>query len=404
MQKLKEYKMSKELVLEKIDQAAKILKEKEIDMWMTFVRETGNMKDPMIDMIVGTNATWQSAFIITKEGDTHAIIGSLEYENMKTVGTYKNIHSYLKSIKEKFLEVIEQIKPKKIAINYSRNSSLADGLTYGLYLELLDHFSGTNYPAGFISSEDIIAALRGRKSQTELSHIKEAIKETIKIFHEVTKYIKPGLTEKQVAAFVHKLVEEKGLELSWDSEYCPSVFTGPNTAGAHSGPTDRVIEPGHVINLDFGVKINGYCADLQRTWYVLKPNENKAPDEVQKGFDVIKESITRSAAQLKPGKQGWEIDEIARNYIQISGYEEFPHGLGHQVGRAVHDGGALLGPKWERYGNLPFLEVEEGNVFTIEPRLTVPGFGIATIEEMVVINSSGAEFLSERQNEIYLIR
>lgn len=396
--------MGKELILEKIEQAVKILNEKEIDMWMTFVRETGNIKDPMIDMIVGTNATWQSAFIITKSGDTHAIIGSLELENMKMVGTYKNIHPYLKSIKEKFLDVINLYKPNKIAINYSRNSSLADGMTYGLYLELLDHFNGTDYTSKLISSEEIVAALRGRKSQTEISLIKEAIKETLKIFDDVTNYLKPGITENQVAKYVQNIVAEKGYGLAWDKDYCPSVFSGPNTAGAHAGPTDRTIEPGHVINMDFGIKYNGYCSDLQRTWYVLRPGEIKAPDEVQKGFDVIKESITRSANAMKPGKKGWEIDEVARHYIQVNGYDEFPHGLGHQVGRVCHDGGCLMGPKWERYNNLPYLEIEEGNVFTIEPRLTIDNYGIATIEEMVVVTKNGIEWLSQRQNDLYLIK
>ena len=396
--------MSKEMILEKIDQAVKILKEKDIDMWMTYVRETGNIKDPMLDMVVGTNATWQSAFIITKNGDTHAIVGSLELENMKMVGTYKKISSYLKSINEKLIEVLDLYKPSKIAINYSRNSTLADGITYGLYLELVDHLKDTRYANTLISSEDIVAALRGRKSTSELSNIKEAIKETLVIFDEVTKYLKPGLTEKQVAAFVQDIVKKKGFELAWDEEYCPSVFSGPDTAGAHAGPTDRVIEPGHVINMDFGIKLNGYCSDLQRTWYVLRPHEDKAPAEVQKGFDVIRDSITMSAKEIRPGKKGYEIDEIARHYIQIQGYEEFPHGLGHQVGRVCHDGGCLLGPKWERYGNLPMLNIEEGNIFTIEPRLTIDGYGIATIEEMVVVTKDGSEFISERQNEIYLVK
>jgi len=396
--------MQKELIIDKIEQAAKLLSEKEIDMWLIYVRETGNMKDPMMDILVGTNATWQSAFIITKDGNTHAIIGSLEYENIKSVGTYKNIHPYLKSIKEKLLEVLEQIKPNKIAINYSKNSSLADGLTYGLYLDLLDNLKETDYINKLVSSEELVAALRGRKTAKELELIKEAIKETLKIFNEVTNYMKPGMTEKQIATFVQSLVKERGFELAWDKEYCPSVFSGPDTAGAHSGPTDRIIQHGHVVNMDFGLKINGYCSDLQRTWYVLRPNENNPPEEVQKGFNVIKESITRAANELKANKKGWEIDEVARNYIQINGYSEFPHGLGHQVGRSVHDGGALLGPKWERYGNLPMLEIEEGNVFTIEPRLTIENYGIATIEEMVYVTKDGCEFLSDRQNEIYLIR
>ncbi|MBS3944023.1 MAG: M24 family metallopeptidase, partial [Melioribacter sp.] len=104
------------------------------------------------------------------------------------------------------------------------------------------------------------------------------------------------------------------------------------------------------------------------------------------------------------GKKGWEIDEVARHYIQVNGYDEFPHGLGHQVGRVCHDGGCLMGPKWERYNNLPYLEIEEGNVFTIEPRLTIDNFGIATIEEMVVVTKDGIEWLSERQNDIYFVK
>ncbi|KAF0151191.1 MAG: peptidase M24 [Ignavibacteria bacterium] len=396
--------MSNQMVLEKIEQAVKILNEKNIDMWMTYVRETGNMKDPMMDMIVGTGATWQSAFIITKSGATHAVVGSLEFENMKAVGTYKNIHPYLKFVKDDLLKVLDMYKPQKIAINYSRNSTLADGLPHGLYLELIDHLKETPYVNVLVSSEEIVAALKGRKSASELSNMKEAINETLKIFGEVGKFLKVGVTEKQVAEFVLDLVKQRGLETSWDVEHCPAVFTGPDTAGAHSGPTGRAIQYGHVVNMDFGVKVNGYCSDLQRTWYICHPHEDKAPMEVQRGFDVIVESITKAAEELKPGKQGWEIDKVAREYIQIKGYDEYPHGLGHQVGRFAHDGGCLLGPKWERYNNLPYLQIEEGNIFTIEPRLNVKDFGIATVEEEVLITKDGCVFLSERQKELYLIR
>ena len=110
-----------------------------------------------------------------------------------------------------------------------------------------------------------------------------------------------------------------------------------------------------------------------------------------------------SSDAIKPGKMGWEIDDIARSYITSNGYEEYPHGLGHQVGRVAHDGGALLGPKWERYGNIPYLGLEENNVFTIEPRLPIKDHGIATIEEIIVVTKNGCEYLSEPQKEIYLI-
>lgn len=396
--------MSKEMILEKQKQAVQILNEKDIDMWLTFVRETGSMKDPMMDMIVGTGATWSSAFILAKNGDSTAIIGSLEEANMKIVGTFKNIVSYLKSVKEDLLQVIKSYDPKTIAVNYSLNSALADGLTHGMYLELLDHLKDTPYKDRLISSEDIIAALRGRKSATEIDLMKTAIVETLKIFDEVTNFIQVGKTEKEVAEFVKTKVKEKGFGLAWDEEHCPAVFTGPDTAGAHSGPTDKKIEKGHVINMDFGINYKGYCSDLQRTWYVLKDGEEKAPEEVQRGFQVIVDSIQKSAAAIKPGVQGCTIDDIARNHIVENGYPEYPHALGHQVGRAAHDGGGLLAPRWERYGKLPYTPIEVGNVFTIEPRLPIPGYGIATIEEKVVVTKDGCEFISPPQKEIILVK
>ncbi len=396
--------MSKQMVLEKISQAVDILKEQNVDMWMTFVRETGNIKDPMMEMIVGTNATWESAFIITKDGSTEAIIGSLEVANMKTIGTYQNIRGYLKSVHDDLLQVLNKYKPQKIAVNYSQNSSLADGLTHGMYLQLMKYLKGTPYADRLISSENIVAALRGRKSPAELEIMKEAIKETLLIFDKVTEFLRPGVSEQEVAEYVKNITREKGFGFAWEEEYCPSVFTGPDTAGAHSGPTDRKVQRGHVINMDFGINYKGYCSDLQRTWYVLREGESKPPYEVMHGFNTIVKSIELAAEAIKPGKQAFEIDDVARSYIVKNGYNEYPHGLGHQVGRAAHDGGALLAPKWERYGNLPYMRLEEGQVFTIEPRLTIENYGIATIEEEVVITKDGCEFLSPPQKEIYLIK
>lgn len=393
-----------EMVKEKIEQAASILKEKGIDMWLIFARESSNLKDPSMEIVVGTGCTWQSAFIITKDGDTTAILGSLDVANMEMQKTYKHVIGYVKSVREQLLQALNKYKPNKIAINYSRNSSMADGLTHGMYLELMDHLKNTEFAEKLISSEEIVAALRGRKSPAEIALMKEAIKETLSIYGEVTKFMKPGQTEKEVGAFIRSLVEKKGLGLAWDPDHCPAVFTGPNTAGAHAGPTDREIKQGHVLNIDFGVSYKGYCSDLQRTWYFLRDGEDKAPDEVLRGFNIIKDSIQIAAKELKPGKQGYEIDDLARNYIMQAGYEEYPHALGHQVGRTAHDGGGLLAPKWERYGNLPFMKVEKGQVYTLEPRLPIKDYGIATIEEEVYVTDNGCEFISEPQKELYLIK
>ncbi len=389
---------------EKIVQAISILEEKDIDMWVTFVRESSINHDSVMDMIVGVNSTWQAAFIINKDGDTTAIVGDMEEENFKQTGLYKNIVGYLKSIREPFIEYLKKKDPKKIAINYSKNSVLADGLTYGMYQILLDHLKGTGFVERLISSEEVISALRGRKSSTEMNIMREAVDETIKIFNQVTGFLKPGMTEIEVAEFVRKITTEKGFEFAWEETHCPAVFAGPNPSGPHMGPSDKKIKKGTLVNMDFGILFKGYCADLQRTWYILNDGEEKAPEPVQKGFEVIRDAIQKVADELKPGVKGVDMDSIARSYIIENGYPEYPHGLGHQVGKTVHDGVAGLFPSWERYGNAPFMDLEEGQVFTIEPRLPVEGFGVSTLEEEVYLTKDGCEFISKPQKELILIK
>lgn len=396
--------MDNKIFKEKIEQAINILNEKNIDMWLTFVRESSINHDAAMDMIVGTNSTWQAAFIINKDGDTRAIVGDMEEGNFAKAGLYKNVTGYLKSIKEPLTDYLNNKDPQKIAINYSKNSVLADGLTYGLYMVLLDHLQGTPYKDRLISSEEIISALRGRKSKTELNLMKEAAAETLKIFDETTAFIKPGLTELDIAAFVKKTAEERGFGLAWEETHCPAVFAGPDPAGPHSGPTDKLIQKGTMINMDFGINYKGYCSDIQRTWYVLNDNEDKAPEAVQRGFGVIRDSIRMVAEKIKPGEKGVDMDKIARSYITGNGYPEYPHGLGHQLGKSAHDGVGGLFPSWERYGNAPFMELEEGQVYTIEPRLPVEGYGVSTIEEEVYVTKDGCEFITEPQNELILVR
>jgi len=390
------------MVNEKIQQSIEILKEKNIDMWFTFVRESATVPDPALELILGSHVTWASAFIITSSGRKTAIVGSLDAQNIKDHADYE-VLDYLDSVKDTLIKVLKQTDPQKIAINYSTNDVTADGLSHGMYLMLQEYVSGTVYTDRLVSSEDILSALRGRKSPEELKRIKAAIKETLQIYDKVTEYVKPGISEKDVQNFIVNIVRDKGLGLAWNPEHCPAVFTGPDTAGAHAMPTERKIKPGHIMNIDFGVKKDDYVSDLQRTWYFLRKNESFPPPEVVKGFETIRDAIKKAASVLKPGVQGVEVDTAARQFIVDAGYDEFPHGLGHQVGREAHDGSTLLCPAWDRYKNLPYRRVEEGQVFTIEPRLTVEGYGVVTIEEIVVVTKDGCEFLSDPQKELIVI-
>jgi len=392
------------LIKEKVEQAKKLLTEFNTDCWITFVRESAINGDSTLNFLVPADLTWHSALIISKDGKAHAIVGKYDQKTVEETGAYNSVVGFVEGIKKPFQSYMKKLSPKTIALNYSEGSEIADGITHGMFLTIFKMLKEIGLEDRIVSAEKIVSALRGRKSDSEIDNIKSAIKVTEEIFDKVTGFIKPGKTEKEIAAFIKSEVEKRNLEYAWEPAVCPAVFTGPETAGAHYAPTNKKIERGHVLNMDFGVKWNGYCSDMQRTFYILKDDETEAPEDVMKGFNTIVDAIESSKQAIKPGVIAKEIDAIARNIVVKNGYDEFPHGLGHQVGRFSHDGTALLGPPWEKYAQKPFLPLEERMVFTIEPRLDVPGRGTATIEEMVVVTNNGADWLSHPQKKIILIK
>jgi len=393
-----------DMVEAKLAQVPAILSEVGIDLWLLFARESHTVHDPCFDLVVGGDVTWQSAFLLTPQGDRIAIVGSLDRAAVEMRGHYRDLIGYVGGISEELRKVLARLDPKRIAINFSLDDTMSDGMTHGMFLTLQKALEGTPYGTRLESSDRVVSALRGRKSLAERECIRAACAETVAIFDRLTPRLHAGLTEKQVAAMICEEMESvTGLTLAWDPDHCPAVFTGPESAGAHAGPTDRVIEPGHIMNVDFGVKKDGYCSDLQRTWYFLREGETEAPPAVQRGFDTIVASIRAAAAFLKPGVTGGEVDSVARTHITDRGFAEYPHALGHQIGRVAHDGAGLLCPHWERYGALPDLRIEKDQCYTLEPRLTVEGHGIATCEEIVAVTETGCEWLSRAQERLYLV-
>ncbi len=391
------------LIKEKTEQAVQILRETGLDCWLTFTRESEICGDPSLVFLAPGHVTWHSAFIITSEGQKRAIVGLYDKKAIEDTGAYEEVEGYVTGIKEPLQKFLGELQPPTIAINYSRTSEICDGLTHGMYLTLHDILQEIGLENRLVPAERIVSALRERKSPVEIEAIKRAIAVTEEIFELVRGYIAPGRSEKEIARFMLDELKKRGLPTAWGQSTCPAVFTGPDTAQAHYSPTDRPAERGHILNMDFGVKVDGYCSDMQRTFYLLQPGESQAPPEVRRGFETIVNAIEEARKAMKPGVQGVEVDGVARQIIIAAGYQEFPHALGHQVGRFAHDGTALLGPAWEKYADKPFRPLEPGMVFTLEPRLTVPGRGVVTIEEMVVVTDSGAEFLSHPQKELLLI-
>ncbi|MBE2240071.1 MAG: aminopeptidase P family protein [Caldilineaceae bacterium] len=391
------------LIREKLDQAVGVLKEKQIDCWLTFVRETSAVLDPVLPFIYGHDVTWQSAFLLTRTGRRVAILGRFDAENARRLGAYDEVLTYDAAFSEPLRQVLAELDPQQIALNYSTDNSHADGLTHGLFLLLHEHLAGTPYPGRFVSAGPIITALRSRKTPAEVERIQAAITTTFDIYNRAFAAIAPGKQERAIGQIMHDQVDALGLETSWERAACPAVNSGPDTPIGHAGPTEIRIEPGHIVHFDFGIRQNEYCSDIQRVTYVLRGGETHAPAPVQRGFDTVVAAIQAAVAAMKPGVTGREVDAVARKVITDAGYPEYKYATGHHLGRACHDGGGVLGPLWERYGDTPNYPLEAGHVYTVEPGLFVEGYGYVGLEEDVLVTEEGTIFLGEPQTELILI-
>lgn len=390
------------LVQEKVQQAILILQEKEIDLWMTFVRETSAVMDPVLPLIYGATLTWHSALIITRTGETIAILGNLEAEAARRSGAYQEVIGYDISILPELVKILQRLNPRQIAVNTSLNDPSCDGLTHGMYQQLRDYLAPTPFNDRLISAEAIIAALRGRKTPTEVARIRKAVDTTEQIFRQTFEILQPGMTEIEVSRFMHAQIRKEGVTEAWDYEDCPTVNSGPESQVGHVGPTNIVLERGHLVHFDFGVKQEEYCSDIQRMVYLLKPDEMNAPEPVQRAFQTVVHAIQEAVRAMRPGVIGAEIDQITRTTVTKAGYPEYMYATGHGLGRAAHDGGGMLGPHWEKYGNLPDQVLEAGQVYTVEPGVAVPGYGYIGLEEDVLVTETGAEMLSIGQKELVL--
>ena len=391
------------LVHEKLDQATEILREQGVELWLTFVRETSLTSDPSLDLIAGTYCAWQGAFLVSASGERIAIVGRFDAPSVVALGAYSEVVGYDESIRPSLRAAVERLDPMAIAVNYSESDPAADGLTHGLWLVLAETFAGSPYTERLVSSETIVNALRGRKSPYEVAQVKAAVAATEEIFEAITSSLRPGQTEIDIAELMHAEVARRNLGYAWERDHCPAVNAGPEKEVGHSAPGGLRTRRGELLHVDFGVRRDAYCSDLQRVWYVLDEGESAAPPDVARAWEALWAAVDAGVAALRPGVAGWEVDAAARASLVAAGYPEPMYALGHQLGRTAHDGGTVLAPRWDRYGKAPFGIVEEGNVFTVEYGTAVPGRGYIGLEEDLVVTADGVEWLSTPQRKLWLV-
>ncbi len=393
------------LTREKLAQAAGLVQDSGVHVWLTFVRETGEGSDPVLPFICETGLVWISALMVGVDGRRIAVVGNHDADSLEHSGDWDEVVPYVQGIRAPLLEVLEDWIPKdqepRIAVNFSEDDDKADGLSHGLFRLLTSHLEGTRFANALESAHGILSRLRGIKTPEEIRRIRTAVAVTNNIYASVPNRLKLGLAERSLFDQIQSEIDGNRWGYGWSRAGNPIVNFGPNSMIGHGVPSSSILlEPGQLVHLDLGVIVEDYSSDIQRCWYVGLPGEHSLPSDLAGALVAVSGAIQAGADALRPGVLGHEVDAAARTFLVAAGYPEYLHALGHQVGRVAHDGGSLLGPCWERYGRLPVIPVEEGQVYTLELGVTVPGRGYLGLEEMVRVNADSVEWITEPQISI----
>jgi Xaa-Pro aminopeptidase len=285
---------------EKIAQAIRILNELQLDCWLIFVRETDEQPDPAYKLVVNHDVTWHTAFLLTRTGERIAVVARYDDDLVRQSGLYEAV-GYTDDIAPVLAKVLTRLDPVSIALNYAVGDVAADGLTHGMYLQLVEALKGTPYPQRFISSGPLVSRLCSRKTPAELERMRQALRETEKIYALVNESLHTGVTEREIGEMMHVEMAQRKLGAAWSYANCPGVKFGPDTLFGHGEPGEIVLEPGFLASFDFGVSYQDYCSDLQRLWYVRRLGETTVPEVVNKAFNAARGAIAAAKAILRPG-------------------------------------------------------------------------------------------------------
>jgi Xaa-Pro aminopeptidase len=239
---------------------------------------------------------------------------------------------------------------------------------------------------GNVSALDgCVEKIRRIKETEEIERIAAAQKLTDRAFDHIVGFVRPGITEHELALELEFFMRREGS----DGVAFPSIVaSGPNSAFPHATVTSRVLQQGDLLKLDFGARVDGYCADMTRT-VVL----GHADEQQRAVYQAVLEANLAGIAAIAPGVPGRNVDRVARAVIEGRGFgERFGHGLGHGVGMQVHEL-PNMGPRASE--SLP-----EHSVVTVEPGIYIPGFGGVRIEDLVVVEQSGARVLTGSPKEL----
>ena len=243
-------------------------------------------------------------------------------------------------------------------------------------------------PCELVAAQGLLDGLRAAKDEEELARMRQAQRITDEAFREILNFIRPGLTEQEVAArLVYELLRRGGRRVSFD----PIVAAGANGSMPHAVPGETVIQPGMFVTMDFGCVYEGYCSDMTRTVAVGQPT-----DEMERVYHTVLEAQRAGIAAARAGVTGSEVDRAARQAIQQAGYGSFfSHSFGHSLGLEIHES-----PNASPSEQTVF---PAGAVISAEPGIYLPGHFGVRIEDVLVLREGGCEDITQAPKNLIVL-
>lgn len=292
----------------------------------------------------------------------------------------------------------KEVKDFEIGIEKGRRINLIQNIVKRLAIKSLGFEKSISYefyellkklPVILMPKKKLVEDLRKIKNEQEIKSIKEAVKRAEKAFLNVKPRIKAGIKEKEIALRLEAELKKAGCR---SIPFDIIVASGKNSAMPHARPTERKIEKGDFVIIDWGGEADGYYSDISRTFLI----EGKDLSEKVRIYNTVNDARKKAISSIKIGLRTQDIDSAARNTIKKAGYGEFfGHSTGHGVGLDVHELPCVSWAKGER--------IQSGMVFTIEPGIYIPEIGGVRVEDMVLVNKK-AELLTNLSRDLEVIK
>ncbi|NMM61386.1 aminopeptidase P family protein [Clostridium sp. P21] len=295
----------------------------------------------------------------------------------------------------------QQVKDYEV-IEYNKGTSFQDFLgelvknnnikTLGFEEDVLSFATYNLYKSKvqceLVPMKGMVEQIRVIKDESELKLIKKAAEIADKAFDHMLKFIKVGMTEREIGLELEFYMKKLG---ATDLSFPSIVASGVRSSLPHGQATEKVVNKGEFLTLDYGCIYREYCSDMTRTIVIGEPSE-----KMIKVYNTVLEAQERALKAYKPGVSAIDVDETARGYIREKGYGDyFGHGLGHGVGRQIHEAPSV------GYRSTEILK--PGMIVTDEPGIYIPGFGGVRIEDLLVITENGSETLSKSPKQLICI-